>query len=251
MKNVSYEQLIEKLSAMPKANVDLPNFAIIKSRILKRINIPAEETVKASTWFGVRITVGAIGSLLIIISLAMGTAVAALDSVPGQAIYPLKKIVENIELKLATNEEEQAALQIKFADKRLEELSQILEQSKAGEASEVEVSKAVASLQKTTRAALSAANNAKSTQPKVAVLTKLVAQSAVLKSAAIQSEGEVKAEIEKALETVVISQKEAIENIEQAGLKVEALPIEINIEPVSNKPETDNQPTTEEPEESN
>jgi len=222
---------------MPKTPVEQFDFMRVKNQILDRISIPVEAAVPASGTLAaflprlLKISAATLGSLLIVISLALGTAVAALESTPGQPIYPLKKVVENIQLRMASDEDEAANLQIKFANKRLEELEKVLEQNKAGEASEAEVSKAVADLQKTTKAAVTASGKTKSAQPKVAVLTKLVAQSAVLKSAAIESEGEVKLEIEKALETVIISQKQAIENIERAGLKVEAVPIEINVEP--------------------
>ena len=87
------------------------------------------------------------------------------------------------------------------------------------------VAHTVENLQKTTNAAVSASTKAKSTQQKVALLTKLVEQSAVLQSAKIESEGEVKLELEKAIENTRISREEAIANIERAGLKVEATPI--------------------------
>jgi hypothetical protein len=91
----------------------------------------------------------------------------------------------------------------------------------------------VQNLQKTTADAVSATNKSKSTRSKVAILTKLVEQSALLKSAFNESEGQVKIELEKALESTKISQEEAIKNIERAGLKVDAQPIVVdeNVDP--------------------
>jgi hypothetical protein len=227
--------VISKLNFNPYKIAEAPDFDRVKNQILDRISIPAE--IKSGTgWFAslmpraLKVSAGIIGSILIVVSLTLGTAVAALESIPGQPIYPLKKIVENIRLNMASDEEK-AVLQVKFADNRLEELEKVLEQSKQGKLSEEETQKIVAdtvkNLTDTTAGAVSATQNTKSTQPKVALLTKLVEQSALLQSAAIESEGETKIEIEKALEASKISQEEAIANIERAGLKVEATPITV------------------------
>ena len=204
---ISYEQLIAKLTAMPKAKINLPDFAIIKSRILNRINVPAEEAVKTSTWFGVRITVGAIGSLLIVVSLAMGTAVAALESVPGQAIYPLKKIVENIELRLTQDEAQKANLQLKFAENRVSELEEVLAQNEEGKLSKEETEKIVARTVKDLQKTASAA--AASPKPKTALVNKLKDLNDKLQTASINTEGDVKLELEKAVAATKISKEEA------------------------------------------
>lgn len=54
-----------------------------------------------------------------------GTAFAANDSKPGDVFFPVKKIAEQIQVKLATTEEGKAKLQTKFAEKRLSELAEI------------------------------------------------------------------------------------------------------------------------------
>lgn len=227
--------IVSKLNFHPYKTIVAADLIRIKNQVLDRIAIPAE--VKSSAgWFAslmpraLKISVGLVGSVLIVVSLTLGTAVAALESVPGQPIYPLKKLVENIQLRLASDEGK-ATLQVKFADNRLEELEKVLEQNKQGKLSEEKAQKIVAdtvkNLSNTTAAAVSATSNTKSTQSKVALLTKLVEQSALLKSAAIESEGQAKIEIEKALEATKISQGEAIANIERAGLKVEATPISV------------------------
>ena len=86
------------------------------------------------------------------------------------------------------------------------------------------ISKTVKDLQASTNAAV-AATQVPSDETNISTLTKLAElgnkQEAVLKSATIRIEGEVKEELEKALEISRISKEEAIANIERAGLKVE------------------------------
>ncbi|MBI2356229.1 MAG: hypothetical protein HYV13_03445 [Candidatus Doudnabacteria bacterium] len=241
---ITSEALERMLFDVPKKAVLNADFVRVKNQILSRIAVPAEAAVPQVSWVMalgailpkiLKIGGGVVGSTLIVSSLALGAAVTALDSVPGEPAYQFKKVVENIRLKLA-NDEDQARLQVKFAGERLQELEQILEQNK-GRLGETETQEIVADtvqgLQQTTAAAVSASAKVKSTQPKVAILTTLVQQSALLKTAAIQSEGKVKVELEKALENNKISQEEAIDNIERAGLKVEADPIKVEEKPES------------------
>lgn len=235
----SGNQIETLLSTMAKQPVMPADFSRVRAQLMARLAAPvaASPVGPSHSWMpqAFKLSAAFFGTILIAVSLTIGTAVAALDSVPGQPIYPLKKLVESAQLRLAS-EDEKADLQLKFADQRLEELGKILEQNRQGKLSEEKakeiVAAAVKDLQANTAAAVTAAQSSRSSSPKVKILTKLVEQSAVLKSAAIESEGEVKLELEKALETTVISQEEAIRNIERAGLKVEANPIilEINVE---------------------
>ncbi|MBX4205197.1 MAG: hypothetical protein KW788_03380 [Candidatus Doudnabacteria bacterium] len=235
--------LLAKLSLFPKAPTPTANFVRIKNQIMDRISEPsqASEPAKISHGFSYffKFTTGAVGTLLIIISLGVGTAVAALQSVPGQTIYPLKRIVENTELKLTRDPETRANLQIQFANNRLEELATVLERNRTGEISSDEtqkiVSQTIADLEKTTAAALNSSTTGKTnpTSKQVSTLNKLVTlsnkQTAILKpllsAASITNDGQVKIVLEQALETSKISKEEAIRNIENAGLKVEAQPI--------------------------
>lgn len=242
--------LIARLASFPKADLPKADLLKLKNQIMDRISIPAEETIgaKASVWasipYLIRSTAGIVGSLLIVVSLGVGTAVAALQSVPGEAIYPLKKVVENIELKLTMDKTAKANLQIQFANNRLDEIEEVLEKNQAGEISNSETQKIVKDtleeLQKTATAALNTTSETSDSKPKVSALSKIVdlsnKQVAVLKpllsAAAIQNEGEVKIVLQKALETSLDSKQQAIKNIENAGLKIEDAPI------IDNAPES-------------
>ncbi len=235
--------LLIKLNNFPRAEIPAPDFAKIKNRVLDRIYVPQEMAEERSGWLFsfsqmAKIAAGAVGTLLIVVSLGIGTAVAALQSTPGQTIYPLKKIVENIELSLTRDPNAKANLQIQFANNRLDELSEVIAQNKAGEISSTEAQKIVAEtvsdLQKTTQAALSATSKASGTQPKVSTLNKLVdlsnKQAAILQplisAASVKDEGQIKI-LQDALQTSTITKEEAIKNIENAGLVVEDQPITI------------------------
>src|SRR5581483_3554134 len=122
--------LIHNLNSMPKKQVPQFNFSRIRNQILDRISIPALET-KPSRWSMFSFVLAGVGSLLIIVSLTLGLAVTALNSVPGQAVYPLKKIVENVQLKFAP-QDQKADLQLKFAETRAEEIQSVLEKQQQG-----------------------------------------------------------------------------------------------------------------------
>src|SRR3989344_8303553 len=206
--------LISSLNSIPKTSIPGFDFSRVRNQILDRISLPKMEEAKSYTK-AFRLVFAGMGSLMIIISLTVSTAVAALQSDPGSAIYPLKKVVENVQLKFASDEEK-GALQLKFALNRAEEIQSVIEKQEQGQITQEEAQKIVATtvqdLQKSTTAAASAAK-----QPKVA--TKLADLSDKLKAASIHTEGDVKIEIEKAVQSTKISQEEAIKNIENAGIK--------------------------------
>lgn len=221
--------LLSQLHSVPRAKAPMADLMRVKNQILDRISVPVMQEQK-SGFFNLfslpqffRMGATVLGTLLIVISLTLGTAVAALQSVPGQAIYPLKKVVENIQLKL-TPENDKANLQIKFANNRVDELTQVLQQQQDGQISAQTAQKIVAStvsdLQKTTKAAAKATVQ----QPKNTIVNKLADLSAKLQIASIKTEGEVKIELEKAFQNTQASKQEAIKNIQDAGLEVEEQP---------------------------
>jgi hypothetical protein len=226
--------LVAILANIPKANPPKPNLLQVRNKVLDRISLPQEQEQTFGFWQYiprfVRITGGIVGAFMILLSLTLGTAVAALESVPGQTIYPVKKIVENVQMKMANTEEERTNLQIKFSNNRVDELEAILHKQQQGKISGQEVQKIVEEtakdIQKTTQA-LAAEQNL--TEPKTDVLNKIVSlntkQVAIIQAAQENSDGDIKAELEKALETSKDNMEQAIENIEKAGLVVENKPV--------------------------
>jgi hypothetical protein len=226
--------LVSILSNIPKARLEKPNLLRVRNKILDRISLPSDTSSDhAAIGFSLlralprilRITGGIVGAFTIVLGLTLGTAVAALESLPGQPIYPVKKIVENVQLQLATSQEEKTNLQIKFANNRVDELETILQRQKEGRASGEQVQRVVASTTKDLETTSRNVTNQSKDQPNVNQLTKIVTlsnkQAAVIQAAQVESEGQVKAELEKALESTKVSKEQAIENIEKAGLVVE------------------------------
>jgi hypothetical protein len=229
--------LVAILSNIPKAQIPKPNLLRARNKILDRISLPSDNgnAIGWSLLSGLprfmRITGGIVGAFTIVLSLTLGTAVAALESIPGQPIYPVKKIVESVQLKLAADEQEKANLQIKFANTRVDELESILQKQKEGKASNEQVQKVVASTAKDIQKTSQTVNDQSKDQPNVNLLAKIVTlsnkQAAVIEAAKIESEGDMKIELEKALESTKISKEQAIENIEKAGLVVEESPLQM------------------------
>jgi hypothetical protein len=226
------ENLIEqRLSEMPKNAVPLFDTPRVRKQIIHRISLI--KPVPHSKWFTafspyIRISAGVVASFFILVSLSLATVVTALDSVPGSAIYPLKKVVENIQLKLASKDQK-TELQLKFANNRIDELEQVLEARQEGKISDEEAGTIIASTVKDfQKTAAAAANSTKAQSKPTNIVNKLASLSNKLLAATIQSEGQVKIELEKALESTKISQEEAIKNLEQAGLKVEKPPLTID-----------------------
>ncbi len=224
------ENKIEKLlKSIPRTKVSLFDVSRVRNQILDRISIPETQS---NTWAMfvpyLRLGAGVMATLFIVMSLTLATAVTALDSVPGSSIYPLKKVVENIQLKLAPADQK-PTLQLKFVTNRVNELERVLEQQEEGKISEQEAQALVASsvkdIQKNAAAATSAKSSSKTKSTNIA--NKLADINNKLRAASVQTEGQVKIELEKALEATEISEDEAIKNLENAGLKVENSPIEI------------------------
>ncbi|HEX5430286.1 MAG TPA: DUF5667 domain-containing protein [Patescibacteria group bacterium] len=242
--------ILSKLSGMPKTKIPQAEFARVRSQIATRINSPSESKLRRGFWSRfpayAKFTTAIVGSVLIVISLGIGTAVAAMQSVPGQTIYPLKKIVENVQLKLTRDPAARANLQIKFANNRLDELSTVLAQNQAGvipdDRTQAIVSQTISDLQKSTAAALNSSNAAPSASSgQVTALNKLVDLSnkqtevltPLLSAASIADDGQVKIVVQQALQTSQISKEEAIKNMENAGLKVDDNSVTIDEAPAN------------------
>lgn len=72
-----------------------------------------------------------ISIILVILSLLFGgagvTAVAAQTSLPGELVYPVKLLIEDIQIELTNNAEDSVNFALKFANRRFVEIQQLLE----------------------------------------------------------------------------------------------------------------------------
>ncbi|PKO06912.1 MAG: hypothetical protein CVU41_04645 [Chloroflexi bacterium HGW-Chloroflexi-3] len=135
---------LEKLDAIPERN-PLRVQSAKKNFLSEMRQLAGETTVsvpRKSWWNQLNIKKETFSMKLItiatILSLLLGggiTAVAAQDSLPGDLLYPVKTLVEDIELVLATNPETEFAIALNHAFKRFEEIHILIDEGEVvGEA---------------------------------------------------------------------------------------------------------------------
>jgi len=70
--------------------------------------------------------------ILILLAVAFGgttaTAFAAQDSLPSEALYPVKTLMEDVRLALTSDPEAEVDLLLQFSDERMEEIAALIEQ---------------------------------------------------------------------------------------------------------------------------
>ena len=111
-------QLAEKLSKLPKKNVPSPT--------MQRKYALAPAKAAWYHWLHLSRWAMASTSLVLLLSAVAGTGYAAYNSMPGQALFAVKKTAENLQLQFATSPEKKIALQVEFSKKRLMEAEKIL-----------------------------------------------------------------------------------------------------------------------------
>lgn len=73
----------------------------------------------------------ALSSFAVIFSGWIASVSASINSVPGDILYPLKRATEAAQMTLTAGTENKTALQVEFADRRLDEVSKITESANA------------------------------------------------------------------------------------------------------------------------
>jgi hypothetical protein len=105
--------------------------------------ISAEGNTRRSRWDRMRVVflsraskglafAGAAIAILLIVALAgTGVAYASQGSIPGDALYPVKRGLERVRLSLARDEGTQGRVHLTFADRRMEEATLMVKQGRA------------------------------------------------------------------------------------------------------------------------
>lgn len=88
------------------------------------IRAAANERLGKRSLFGSRVAACVAASF----TLMAGTAGAAGAALPGQPLYPLKRIVERAMIAVTTDDTDAARLELRFAERRLEEASMVTEE---------------------------------------------------------------------------------------------------------------------------
>ncbi|MCH7541517.1 hypothetical protein IH981_01935 [Patescibacteria group bacterium] len=83
-------------------------------------------------------------TILFIFFISSGTIYASQNSLPGQFLYPVKKTLEAVQIRLTADPQERANLQIQLTDKRLAEIQKLSKKQSSGlEKATTEYEKAV------------------------------------------------------------------------------------------------------------
>jgi len=176
-------------------------------------------------------TVAAI--LLVVVVLfggASATAYASQSALPGDALYPVKTSLEQTQITLANDAYNQAQLHLEFAQRRLNEIKELLSQ---GRTNDVEF--ASSEFEHYIQEAMQAAQIVQAADPvRGAELNKLVSQALLdyagaLKSVLVSAPAVVKPVVEKAL---LASQDGAGDEVEIYGVVASISDTEIEIEGV-------------------
>lgn len=108
---------------------ELPNerMQAVKQSVLQAIASPTVETQPVYSWREkYHTTIRYAVSVIVGLSLVGGTTFASNGSVPGDPLYGVKRIKEQLQLSVAFSDETKAELEAKFAENRLNELHSLL-----------------------------------------------------------------------------------------------------------------------------
>lgn len=178
------------------------------------------EAVKAESGFWAWFRYGQLTSIALAVVLAVGVVSGATKvsegSLPGDTLYPVKKVAERVEKVFAQTQEAKIKVVVKHAKRRLEEVKTLVAENKGSEA----VTGALQALQTSTELVVSTASAAKPELIEHAV--QLVnEETAVLRSVKEQTTGE---ELKKVIQRVIVSSNESITKLRgetSAASKVE------------------------------
>ena len=122
-----YSETKEKLLPLLKISADLlnlPKNPVPQPAMQKKFMLVPAKSKARFGWFSFPLLAG-IGSTLVVLCL-IGTGYAALQSLPGENLFKVKKSAENLQLKFASSPQAKITLQVEIAQKRLNEAEAVL-----------------------------------------------------------------------------------------------------------------------------
>jgi hypothetical protein len=126
------QELIQKIKQLKNIQPSQEWLDLMRQNLINQINLrPQEPRIGLFNWLlGGRLQSIALTICLLIILIGGPWLIvkASQASLPGEALYPIKKITEKAQAQLAP-EENKVQLQVEFAARRLEELRKITEDS--------------------------------------------------------------------------------------------------------------------------
>ncbi len=99
----------------------------VKTQILSEMRTTREDLYKVTTkqrfWSFTLMRLGTVTAVILIV--LTSTAYASSDSLPGDALYPVKRVVENARVAFTSTTESKTKLEVQFTEERLRELDAI------------------------------------------------------------------------------------------------------------------------------
>lgn len=128
-------RLATRLGDVSQVQPHVPFLRSAKSRLVRRIDLNALShslTQRSRTALGRPLA--AFGALLMLVVLTLGltasVALAASESLPGDPLYGMKVAAESVEVALAPDEAARARVDLRQADRRLEEADRLIERGR-------------------------------------------------------------------------------------------------------------------------
>lgn len=120
MKSANHKRIFEQISRTPVNEVFL---ADLKNNLASYIGQRPIERKPAFTWSINRVAVGA--TVVVLCLTSSGLVYASQTSLPGTTLYPVKRATENIRLAVIISPSAKKDLEVKFINKRLEEVERL------------------------------------------------------------------------------------------------------------------------------
>lgn len=211
------QDIINKLTSLKQIVPDQKFIDRVKTSLV--YSLPVENT-KKSPLLGFR---AALASFLVLILISGGAVFASQNSLPGQALYPVKRSWEAVKLQFA-NQQDRVRLQLQLTDERLKEL-----QKTSGE----DLEKAASEYEKAVEGTVDDISKAGSQEALKNLEEKLNQHSQSLEAASQKASETAKEALERAKE---VSQKGASKAKEALGKK-----------PQTDYPDSENLPNIDNP----
>ncbi len=119
------ERFLAELDAIPELN-PIPAAPGIMGWFRRKKGIREDNIMTRPQRFAFSAILAVIVIAVLLIGGAGATAYAAKGSLPGDTLFPVKTGLEQTQVRLSRNAYEQAQLQLRFAERRLEEIAELI-----------------------------------------------------------------------------------------------------------------------------
>ncbi len=126
---MNQEELIRQFKSYSRRQMPPLSLSVkekVKQQVLNNLSreqYPEADIQRSPSWTFVFTRIAVMAVCLLI--LLTGSTYASFDSLPGDTLYPLKRTVEDTQVKLTQNPVAKTKLQVKFAEKRFQELESL------------------------------------------------------------------------------------------------------------------------------